>query len=1008
MEAVAGYGLVGREPALDELAAAVAAVRAGRGRLLLISGEPGIGKSALLAAAAVMATDAGMRVHTAPCTPEPGAPPLWPWTRLLRSLATDHPIDPWLRRRLLEDGDGSAGAEHGSFELYEAVTAELERRAAVPLQLAIDDLQWADAGSVGLLAHLARRLGGVPVLLLGAFRDDEAGEPLRALAADVGTVPLAGLDVAAVAELITGIQGTRAATELAGAVRERSGGNPLFVRELSRLAVAQGGWSRTVPDSVAHALRARLARLAPATSRVLEVAALVGREAPVEVLVRVLALPEAQVRAAAEEAVLARVLRPLPDGQGWAFVHDLYPSVLTMGLGATRRTELHAAIGEALAAIGTLGAEPIPAGRLTSHFLAGGEAVRDRARTCARRAADEATQRFGHDEAVRYLELALRLTEKHAADRTDVLLALASARRRAGDPGGAAELLRQVAATGDPVAAGRAALGMAALEIRSGTAVDDNIATLRRAIERLEATDTGDSDPALRARLDAALARELVHAGAVEDDPAEPTRVAERAVSLALVAADPAALATALLARHDVVWRPGKAGVRLPVIADLITAAEAAGDAELRAEAEGLRAAALLELGDPGGVVALRRATELFERLGHLRGRWAALSRRATLASVTGDLDRAERLASEALAIGERIGVPDAIGCYGTLMISLAVLGRPVVLPPLPPDDPVAAIAPVLRVLAGDDDHVDALRRLPLSALPPAHDLESRVAAAAAFAVRGTVEQCRAIHDRLLPYGGGHAVVGGCASYYGPVDYYLGITAARVGDDEAAGFRLRAAAEQASRLGAPAWARLADRAAEALTGRRPETWLRRDGATWRLDYGGAEAHLPDAKGLHDLARLLAAPGQPVHVHALLGRAGPTHGSDPVLDDEAKRAYRRRLDELTVRLEDADRRGDPAASEAASGELAALRHELAAASALHGRDRRLGDEVERARKTVSARIHDALARITVAHPALGAHLRESVTIGTWCCYRPAEPAPALAADPHSQRNFRNSR
>lgn len=154
--------------------------------------------------------------------------------------------------------------------------------------------------------------------------------------------------------------------------------------------------------------------------------------------------------------------------------------------------------------------------------------------------------------------------------------------------------------------------------------------------------------------------------------------------------------------------------------------------------------------------------------------------------------------------------------------------------------------------------------------------------------------------------------------------------------------------------------------------------------------------------------MLAAPGQPVHVHALLGRAGPTHGSDPVLDDEAKRAYRRRLDELTVRLEDADQRGDPAASEAASTELAALRHELAAASGLRGRDRRLGDEVERARKTVSARIHDALARITVAHPALGAHLRESVTIGTWCCYRPAEPAPALAADPHSQRNFRNNR
>lgn len=138
--------------------------------------------------------------------------------------------------------------------------------------------------------------------------------------------------------------------------------------------------------------------------------------------------------------------------------------------------------------------------------------------------------------------------------------------------------------------------------------------------------------------------------------------------------------------------------------------------------------------------------------------------------------------------------------------------------------------------------------------------------------------------------------------------------------------------------------------------------------------------------------MLAAPGEPVHVHTLLGRAEPATGADPVLDDQARRAYRRRLDLLAAQLRDADRDGDPAASEAATAELAALRHELAAASGLGGRARRLGDEVERARKTVSARLHDSLARIDRVHPVLGAHLSAAVSIGTWCCYRPDEPGP----------------
>jgi hypothetical protein len=109
----------------------------------------------------------------------------------------------------------------------------------------------------------------------------------------------------------------------------------------------------------------------------------------------------------------------------------------------------------------------------------------------------------------------------------------------------------------------------------------------------------------------------------------------------------------------------------------------------------------------------------------------------------------------------------------------------------------------------------------------------------------------------------------------------------------------------------------------------------------------------------------------------------------VLDEQAKRSYRRRLDALSEALAEADQVGDADASEAAARELTVLRRELASASGLGGRDRRLGDEVERVRKAVSARVRDTLGRIERVHPELAGHLRSSITLGVRCAYRPTE-------------------
>ena len=1002
------FGLVGREPELQAVHASVEDLTRGRGRLLLITGEPGMGKSALLRIAVDLATERGVASFTASCAPEPGAPPLWCWTQLFQGLRSERTaLDPWLVAHLLDPAGDSAPNVDGpssGFRLYEAVAGALLARADIgPVLLAIDDLQWADAESLAMFGFLARRLATAAILMLGAYRDAEAGPELQAIAGRAEVQTLLGMDDAAVGRLMAQIQGTRPDPTLAAAVRIRADGNPFFVRELTRLAMARGGWSAdagpvdgAVPDSIAATLRERLARLSTRSRRLLEMAALIGQESSTDVLAEALDDPADEVVVAAEEAVLARVLRPSADATRWAFVHDLYRSVLTSGLQPARRAVLHGAIGEALERRGSQGSERVPAGRLAAHFLASGRSGRAKASEYARLAAAEATQRFGHRETVRYLELALELDDDDdPISRQELLLDLGAARHRSGDRDGAADCFRQVAASaGEPLVLARAALGLAALEVRSGTPVDTNVALLRRAVAAVQ--QRGDRErPAdgLLSRLYAALARELVHAdldgaGSSAD---EPVLAAQQAIVLAEHAADLRARATALLARHDAVWRPGTAALRLPLIADLITAAAAADDPDLVAEGLMLRSAALLETGDSDGIGELRRFVEHAEQLGHAHGHWAALSRRATIAVVSGDLDRAAALAAEALEFGREIGVPDAYGCYGTTMISLVAQGMRAEVPSPPEDDPIASMIPLAAAISHPEiDHGAEVRSVPLAALAKSYDLEALVVAAPVFARWGTDEQRRGIEAALRPYAGTHAVVGGCAAYYGPVDYYLGVVADSLGDHSRAREHLRTAAEQARRLGAGGWADLAAHHQAAGEDPAPSaTWIKQ-GATWRLRFAGTEAHLPDLKGLRDIATLLAAQGHDVHVYTLLGRHEPALGADPVLDDESRRRYRRRIETLHADIERADEDGDVATSQAATLELDALVHELSVTTGLRGRRRRLGDEVDRARKTVSARIHDSLERVAQVHPTLGAHLTASLTVGVRCAYRPPEP------------------
>ena len=478
-------------------------------------------------------------------------------------------------------------------------------------------------------------------------------------------------------------------------------------------------------------------------------------------------------------------------------------------------------------------------------------------------------------------------------------------------------------------------------------------------------------------------------------------------------------LAYALFALADVRWEPGTAAERLGIAGELAAAAAAAGETELVLEAHLARLSALLELGDPAFTTELGTFTRLAEQAAIPRYLYLARSRQATAASLTGPLETADELIAAAGAYGERIGEPDTWAVESSQLAGLAYLrhdwtrvsdaaqarGQALTPPPFAWHERAWRL-----VEAGDRDGAAAL-----VAASPAIDAGYRWRHTAMLAGNAELTaavadrpRCAALYDQLRPRAEEFAVVGAAVFTTGPVSLQLGLLADVLGRPDDAVAHLDDAVRRSDRLGAVLFATRAraERARVLAASGRPATGpgtdtggnvFRRDGDVWTLAFGGRTTALKDAKGLRDLAVLLAAPGREVAAADLAAGAHGSQeaaalgalGADPVLDDRALAAYRTRLADLDDELATADAHHDLERSARLAAERDALIGELARATGLGGRRRRLGDAAERARTTVTARIRDAIRRIEQAHPELGAHLRASIVTGARCAYRPAE-------------------
>ncbi|MEV4316287.1 AAA family ATPase [Actinocrispum sp. NPDC049592] len=956
--------LVGRDAVLAMARAALDTALAGSAQLVLVTGEPGIGKTAVLTRLADEAAERGARVLRATCW-DGGAPPYWPWIQALRE------IEPGLVDSVPRVST-EAEALDARFRLFDA-TARLLTRAGEDsgLVVLLDDLHWADEASVRMLEFLGRHLGTSRVLLLGAYRDREAD--LSRLTGTAQRFELLGLDAGEVAAVMTSIAG-KPAEDLAEQVWRRSGGNPLFVRELTRLIAARGT-ADTIPDSVRDTLRSRLARLSHPCAEMLAAAAVGGRVVRPELLSRMGSADPDLL----DEAVAARVFTP-----DLRFSHDLFRETVLAELPARRLAELHHAAGDALESLRENGS-PVSAAEIATHYLAAADAAK--AVRYSTLAGHEAGERLAHNDAAAHFRTALSTLDllESPTGRQELLVSLAEALDRAGDAPAARETYRELAElaarTGDARALATAALGMHGLGFRTGTIDTLHLRLLDEAIDLLPAEDL-----AMRSRVLAALGRDLRQGP--KPNPERAAVVATEASTLARASGDPSVLAFSLLAEHDVAWQRGNASRRLAIVSEMESAAEQAADPDMIAQAVLLRATALIELGYPDGLTELHTYVRLCEGLGHSRGRYGALTRRATLALITGPGTEATELAHMALELGQLIGQPDAIPVHGTLHLSLCMIGIVGLEAPvgLGPADPIAPMLPAIRagvlVASGSLDEAAAefadfsLGTLVEQPHPELYALMAFVAAAV-----GSAEQRTEMYQRLLPLAGQHIVVGGCASYSGAVDYHLGRLSAALGNHEDAVRHLTAAVAMHERLGAHPWADISRRELDRLAA--PAEEFRREGPLWTLAFQGKRVQLPHVKGLADIARLLSAPRQDVHALELLGRR-PAAGADPILDDSARRAYRNRLGQLDSAIDEA---ASDEEAERLQAERDELIHQLAAATGLGGRPRRLGDDTERARKTVTARIKDALDRIDQVHPTLAGHLRATIRTGTHCRYQP---------------------
>jgi DNA-binding winged helix-turn-helix (wHTH) protein len=780
--------LAGRADARAEIERALARVLSGERTLLLVSGEPGIGKTRLLDEAGRLARERGVRVVASHCPPGPS-----------RELA------PWRDvRRSLRESEGPPDARAFRDELPRLV----ERAAQeAPLLMMLDDLHRISGPSLAVLRRVAR--SAAPCALVAAWRDAPAGfdtDPCRSLVAlgelpDARRIALAGLDDDALALLAREL-GRAAPADLL----DRSGGNPYFARQLLGSAEPSG----EPPPGVRTGVEEHLAGLGGAARAFLEACAVLGGAADGERAGSVAGLAPEVARRAREDLLAAGLIEA--SRGGFRFRHGVVSEALYVALPSERRRELHARAARELLA-GVL--EPADTEALRRHLAAGrahleaGPAVA-RLRAAGARALELGRRR----DAAELLEAALALQcglPRDDGGLLELLIELGSAQMRAMHlAAGRATLARaaQLArSAGDARALARAALAHLGFE-EEPHVEEDRVGPLEEALAALPEAD----DP-LRARAMGALARVLVY----DSDAARRASLARDAVAMARRLSDPETLIFALRDLHFAGWDELGPRERRRIAREGVALAAASGDPMLEHEALMEWIADVLEAGDRAALdaaLAAHRATR--ERSRHPVPAWHGAHYETMRALVDGDLAEAERALERGGRLGRETGYPLAVQWQALQIFGLRR-----------EQDRLGELLPALREVAGAAPLTPwpiaaALLEVRSGNLEPAWTCLrarvhgdrvrvpgdfSRLAALALLAelceALGAAEEAAAVERALAPHEDLHVTVYGML-HLGSVEHYLGILAEAAGAPARAAERYARAEVAEARLGARA------------------------------------------------------------------------------------------------------------------------------------------------------------------------------------------------------------
>lgn len=846
---LAGGVFVGREEEVGELRGVVEEALEGDGRLLLIGGEPGIGKTRTAEELATYARLRGASAHWGWCHEGDGAPAYWPWAQAIRSYVKE--ADPVALAWELGTGvdeiarvvpeaaerigaplpEGGVDDEQARFRLFQAIGTFLANAAASrPLAIVLDDLHWADEPSLLLLRYLNAEISRSPLLIIGTYRDVEVGRhhPLSRVLADLITeertrrVILRGLRPGDVARYVEMTVGPGISEEVVQSVYEQTEGNPFYMAEVVRLMAAEGSFfegslaRRSIPQGVRDVIGRRLDRLSPRANEALRIGAVIGRDVDRPALLAALnGDAEEWVDDALTEAVAARLMSE-PSAGRFRFAHPLVRETLYEEIGPSRRPAIHARIAAALERLFSSEPERLERrlAQIAYHYsmaLAAGDP--EKAVEYSERAGRQAIARLGYEEGAEHLARAIEALELTAPDperRCGLMLRLGRAQIQAGHPGegrltleGAARLAAEL---GDNERLAQAALGIAQT-IEPGVPDREAADLLERALARAP-----EGDSATRALLTSALAEQQYWV----DPQGRSAELHREAVAMARRLGDDGTLARTLSRAISVDLAPEAARRGIETNTEIIELARRADDRELEMRAYLNRLRQYLTLGD---VVSADRDLDACEKLAaelrqpqHL---WQVPLLRATRMMIEGRLDDAERLAREARDAGERAGEPLAQQFYviqcclmyrwqGRLgEIAGAVFDKAARYPAIPAWQVAEAL---VHFELGDVEQArarfDRMAENDFAALPLDGQWGAALAMLSELAFRlGDAERAEVLHSLLEPYSGQTVVAGRAATCWGPVDRCLGLASAAAGRLDRAVSELEAATEHAQQMG---------------------------------------------------------------------------------------------------------------------------------------------------------------------------------------------------------------